>query len=356
MTSTITSLRDARAQFDPDVVYLNTASAGLPGRGTLGAVHDVLDRWRSGALQAPDTDATIAACRAAFAELLRVDATEVAIGSQVSAMIAPIAAAVPDGGEVVCAAGDFTSVVFPFLAQSRRGVRVREVPLHALAEEVGPDTDLVAVSAVQSATGAVADLEALATIASGGRTRVLVDTTQAAGWLPIDASRFTYTVAGGYKWLLAPRGTAFLTVGAAEADRLPHDQAGWYAGEDRWESLYAGPLRVADGARGLDVSPAWFSWVGQLPALELLASVGVGAIREHDVALANAFRSAVGLSASDSAIVSVTVESGAEQALARHRIAAAMRDGRLRLSFHLYNDMSDVDAALEAVASLVQLT
>lgn len=344
----------ARDLFEPDVVYLNTASAGLPSGATLSAVRAVLDRWRSGELQAPDTDVTIAACRDAFAALVGVDGSEVAIGSQVSAMIAPIAAAVPDGGEVLCAAGDFTSVVFPFLAQARRGVRVREVPLSDLAGAVGPDTDLVAVSAVQSADGAVADLDALAAVAASGRTRVLLDTTQAAGWLPLDASRFTYTVTGGYKWLLAPRGTAFLTVGAAEAERLPHDQAGWYAGDERWESLYGSPLRLAQGARGLDVSPAWFSWVGQLPALELLAAVGVDAIHAHDVALANAFRAGVGLAASDSAIVSVPVGPGAAQAMTEHGVAAAMRAGLLRLSFHLYNDRSDVEAALGIVADHVR--
>src|SRR5450759_3085088 len=50
--------------------------------------------------------------------------------------------------------------------------------------------------------------------------RVLLDTTQAAGWLPIDASRFAYTTGGGYKWLLAPRGTCFFTVQPELADRL----------------------------------------------------------------------------------------------------------------------------------------
>jgi selenocysteine lyase/cysteine desulfurase len=345
---------DARALFEPDVVYLDTASAGLPSRGTLEAVHAVMDRWRSGELQAPDTDDTIAACRAAFAALVGVAADEVAIGSQASAMIAPVAAAVPDGGEVLCAAGDFTSVVFPFLAQARRGVRVREVPLADLAGAVGPQTDLVAVSAVQSADGAVADLEALAGVAAAGRTEVLIDATQAAGWLPLDATRFTYTVTGGYKWLMAPRGTAFLTVGAARAEQLPHDQAGWYAGEDRWDSLYGGPLRLAHGARGLDVSPAWFSWVGQLPALRLLADVGVAATHAHDVALANAFRAGVGLPPATSAIVSLPVAPTAAAALAEHGVAAAMRAGRLRLSFHLYNDTTDVDAVVAAIADHAQ--
>ena len=40
-----------------------------------------------------------------------------------------IAANLPDGSEVPTATGDVTSILFPFYAQSGRGIRVREVPL-----------------------------------------------------------------------------------------------------------------------------------------------------------------------------------------------------------------------------------
>ena len=60
---------------------------------------------------------------------------------------------------------------------------------------------------------------------------------------------------------------------------------------------------MADGARRFDVSPAWFSWVGQAPALELLLDVGVDTIHAHNVGLANRFRTGLGLPPEDSAIV-----------------------------------------------------
>ena len=70
---------------------------------------------------------------------------------------------------------------------------------------------------------------------------MLVDTTQAVGWLPVDASRFAFTVCGGYRWLLAPRGTAYLTVQAELLDSLIPRTAGWYAGARPWESIYGTP-------------------------------------------------------------------------------------------------------------------
>jgi cysteine sulfinate desulfinase/cysteine desulfurase-like protein len=68
------------------------------------------------------------------------------------------------------------------------------------------------------------------------------------------------------------------------------------------------------------------------------------------VRLANRFRAGLGLEPGDSAIVSADV-SGADAALARAGILAAARDGRLRVSFHVYNTDADVDAALEALGA-----
>jgi selenocysteine lyase/cysteine desulfurase len=100
--------------------------------------------------------------------------------------------------------------------------------------------------------------------------------------------------------------------------------------------------------RAADVSPAWFCWVGTTPALELIEEIGVPAIHDHDVALANRFRAGLGMEAADSAIVSADVPDAAAR-LERAGIVAAMRGGRLRTSWHLYNDERDVDRVLEVV-------
>jgi selenocysteine lyase/cysteine desulfurase len=83
--------------------------------------------------------------------------------------------------------------------------------------------------------------------------------------------------------------------------------------------------------------------------LELLNDIGVSQIHEHDVALADRFMTGLGLPAAGSAIVSVDVPD-AERRLEATGIRAAVRDGRLRASFHLYTTDADVDAALNALA------
>ncbi|WP_079132517.1 aminotransferase class V-fold PLP-dependent enzyme [Streptomyces nanshensis] len=340
----------AQQEFDPEVVYLNTASMGLPPRRSLAALRVHEEEWRRGTASAAAYDAPLAAARESYAALVGVDPSHVAVGSQVSTFVGLVAASLPEGSEVLTAAGEFTSVVFPFHAQERRGVRVREVPLDSLAEEVGPRTALVAVAAVQSADGRLADLDALTAACDAHGARVLLDTTQATGWLPVDASRYAFTVGGGYKWLLAPRGTCFFTVRPEyAAELLPH-WAGWYAGEERWESLYGAPLRLAKDARRFDVSPVWPAWVGQAPALELLGGIGPSVLHDHALGLANRFRAAVGLPHGDSAIVSAAVDAGTPAELKRAGIASSTRAGRMRLAFHLYNTEADADRTAEVVA------
>jgi selenocysteine lyase/cysteine desulfurase len=176
----------------------------------------------------------------------------------------------------------------------------------------------------------------------------VVDVTQACGWLPLDASRFDVVVCAAYKWLMAPRGTAFMTVRPERLGRIVPHAAGWYAGEDPHQTYFGPPLRLAASARRLDTSPAWHCWVGAAPALEVVRRIGVAAIHEHDLRLANAFRAGLDLPPGNSAIVSVE-HPGAAERLARAGIMAAIRGGRLRTSWHVYNTDEDVAATLAAL-------
>jgi selenocysteine lyase/cysteine desulfurase len=339
---------EVRAQFAPDPGYLNTASLGVPPLRTVAAVQDVLERWRRGHVSPPDFDEHVNRARRAWASLTGVDPSYVATSSTVSQLVGLVAAALPDGARVLTAAGEFTSVTFPFLAHADRGVTVDELPLEELAAFTGP-ADLVAVSSVQSADGRMVDLEGLLAAARSAGTRVLLDTTQSCGWLPLDCSAVDYVVCGGYKWLLCPRGTAFLAVQPELIDGLRPLAAGWYAGDDPWTSIYGAPLRLATDARRFDMSPAWFSWVGSAESLELLAGLDPAAVRDHDVGLADGFLARLGLPPQGSAIVTLDAAEGAAERLAAAGIRTAIRAGRVRASFHLYNEQADVDLAVAAL-------
>ena len=333
--------------WEPAGVYCNTASYGLPPRQGWEALQSALADWHGGRTSWEAWGKSTEGARAAFARLVGVEVERVAVGSTVSELVGSVVTALPTGARVVVPDIEFTSTLFPLLVQSR--LDVRTVPTARLADAVAQGAEAVAFSAVQMSTGEVADHEAIVSAAAGVGAITLCDATQALGWLPLQAGQFDAVVCGAYKWLMSPRGSAFLTVSDRLLEKVVPHSAGWYAGQDVHASYFGPPLRLAADARRLDLSPAWFSWVGTLPSLELIERVGIRAIHAHNVALANRFRTGVGLAPSNSAIVCADLP-GAAQRLQSAGIVAAVRGGLLRTSWHLYNDESDVDRVLDVVA------
>jgi selenocysteine lyase/cysteine desulfurase len=335
-------------RFDVPRGYLNTASIGLPPVRVAEALAETIAQWRTGALQPADFDADVVAGRYAWARLVGVAPSDVAIGASVSQLIGLLAASVPNGTKVLTVSNEFTSVTFPFAAQRHRGVTVTQAdPAELLSRVRGHD--LVAVSVVQSADGAVLDLDGLRTAAEAARARVLLDVTQAAGWQPLQLDWTDFVVGAAYKWLLAPRGAAWLGVRPdALADIVPH-VANWYGAEDIWSGIYGLPLRLARGARGLDLSPVWFAQRGAAVALPWLAGLDLTAVRQHCVGLADATLAGLGLAGRGSAIISLDLPPEAARRLVGAGAVVSARAGRTRLSFHLYNTMEDVDLVLDAL-------
>jgi selenocysteine lyase/cysteine desulfurase len=341
-------LEDAQALWQPSGSYLNTASYGLPPTTAWEALQAALADWRSGRTSwehwgIPGEDA-----RASFARLVGVAVETVAIAANVSTLLGLVAASIPDGSRVLAPDVEFTSVLFPFMAQEHRGVSVRLAPASELPDAIRAETDVVAFSAVQMATGEVADLDAIAAAAGEHGVMTVVDATQAVGWLPFDGSRFDVVAAHAYKWLLSPRGTAFMAIRPERLGAVTPHAAGWYAGEDPLATFFGPPLRLAASARRLDTSPAWFMWVATAPALDAIERIGVDAIHAHDVGLANRFRAGLDLEPGDSAIVFCDVAAAAEK-LEHAGIRAAVRGGRLRTSWHVYNTPRDVEQALDVL-------
>ncbi|MCS5728855.1 aminotransferase class V-fold PLP-dependent enzyme [Herbiconiux moechotypicola] len=344
-------LEELRSHFTVRPGYLAACMVGVPPRETVEALTADLADWGTGHRNPAVYGEAVERARVAFGRLCGVPASSIAVGSQVAAFTTLIAESLPDGAEVLVVDGDFSSMVFPFTVQEQLGrLSVRCVPLGELAMSIRPTTDLVAFSLVQSASGEVADADAIVAAAAAAGAATYVDTTQAVGWLPVDAARFDATVCHAYKWLCSPRGTAFLTLGDEFSRRLVPISANWYGGDDVWGSCYAPGMHLAASARRFDVSPAWQAWLGTAPALELFASADLEQVRAHCAGLADDLRRRLGLSPTGSAIVTwPDADGSAIAALTAAGIAASARAGRCRVAFHLWNDLADVDRVTAAL-------
>lgn len=341
------------AEFAPKQTYLNTSACALLPRRTIEAVTLLAEETADGRPDGAGDFGIVAEARATFARLMSVHPDRVAVGSSVSVHVGMIAQSMPAGAEILFPEGDFSSVITPFTV--RGDLKTRFVPLERLAESIGPETHLVAFSAVQSADGRTADFAAVRAAAAAHGARTLLDATQSAGWLPLRAGEWDYTVAGGYKFLLCPRGASFLTVTEEAQDTLVPIHAGWVTGEELWTNSY-GPVReLARSARRFDEPPAFLSYHGAARSLALLEEIGIERIEAHNKALAARFRAGLvelghAPVADVSGVVGVPGLGDRRDALREAGVLMSARAGFLRASFHLYNSATDVDRALEILA------
>ena len=338
-----------RALWRQHGVYLNTATYGLPPQPAYDAMLAAIADWRTGRTSEDEWEAATERARATFARLVGVDSSDVACGATVSELIGLVAASLPGGARVLTAENDFASTLFPWTVHEQRGLVVENVPLGSLVDAIEERHAMVAVSHVQAQSGEVVDLGRLVARCKAKGAMLCVDATQACGWLDTDAREVDFYVCHAYKWLLSPRGAAFMTVRRDRCDFVRPLHAGWWATDDPNGNLFGLPNRISKtSARRIDTSPAWFSWVGAAAALEVIERIGIAAIEAHDMRLARRFCTAMALPDPVSPIVYVDSRAGFTKLL-DSGIRASVRGGRVRLSFHLYNTDEDVDRAVAAL-------
>ncbi|MEU7895812.1 aminotransferase class V-fold PLP-dependent enzyme [Nonomuraea sp. NPDC049152] len=210
-----------------------------------------------------------------------------ALGSLAEAA-ATVAASLPPG-RIVVPAEEFRSNLFPWSPRhevvavpTRDGVTRVEDLVDALDDRVS----LLAVSEVTSREGQRLDLAALRAATDRVGARLFVNLTQSLGALHFDAARIRpdYFAVHGYKWMLCPRGAAWLVTRPDRLDGLRALAPGWKSTSP--PHGYFGPADLAPDAARCDASPAWFSWVGAIPALRLLGSLDAERVERHCLALA----------------------------------------------------------------------
>ena len=349
---------DARALFDcdPGLIYLDTATYGLPPRPTVEALHEALDRWQHGTADwVHEWDMRGEACRAAFSSLTNIPVETVALIPAASVGVGLIAANLTERDEVVIPDDEFNSVLFPTLvAAHTHGTRVREVPFHALSESITARTTLVAFSLVQSHSGKTANQREIIDAAQRVGAKTLVDATHAVPFVPVD-SRADFVVCSAYKHLLSPRGVAFFVVAPERWSETPAWLANWRSTANPYAVYYGGPLSQASTAARYDVSLAWHAWAGAAVSLELLRDWHRHGVLEEPLLLARQLAEALALPPPTSTLVSVPVDDAesVRAELQRAGMRAAVRAGSVRLSTHVYNTSEDVSRAAEALTRFV---
>lgn len=351
------------------VTYLNTATAAPGAIPVLESLRRVQAEWESGEFSWQAWESEGETSRDLFGRIVGGAGQDVTLMSSVAEAAATVAASLPRG-RVVVGEREFTSNLFPWLVLRDRGFDVVEVPAtdgvvrtEALVEAITDDTVLVTVTEVQSSNGFRVRLQDLGRRCREVGARLFVDGCQSLGALrlDVDAAGVDFVAAHGYKWLLAPRGAAWLWVRPERLAEVTPLAPSWKSIPDPYTEYYGGPLTLASTARKLDASLAWFSWPGARTALELVTGLDPVAIERRCLDLAATFREeaiARGFELvpedepSQVQGIRLSDPRGVRERLLARKVIGAVRADLLRLGFHAYNDESDVAAALEALGTV----
>lgn len=353
------------------MVWLDTPGAPPGAEPVVQALRQAVSAWSSGEFDQHAWSAAPGEARGLFARLVGVDPATVSTHGSLAEAAATVAGSLPSDpraglGKIVVAAEEFRSNLFPWLARQADGYEVVTVPARAgatrtedLAGAVTKGTVLHAVSEVTSREGQRLDLPALRAVTDGVGARLFVNLTQSLGALRFDAGavRPDYLAVHGYKWLLCPRGAAWLVTRPDRVQELRPLAPNWKSTGPPY-GYFGGPLRLAVDAGRCDASPAWFPWIGACAALRLLGSLDAGRVERHCLDLAAQFTShaaTIGLLRVTDGPLSQIVVLGTDHAdwivgrLREWGIRATALGDRVRFGFHYFNNDHDVSITLRAL-------
>ncbi|MCH8082722.1 MAG: aminotransferase class V-fold PLP-dependent enzyme [Myxococcales bacterium] len=361
-----------------DCVYLNQASLGLLGQPAVEAMHRFVDDVaRHGNWNMSDADEVrfFEELRERAARLFGATGDRIAILSSASELLGQIPLLIPPigGRKILAVATDFPAVTRPWLRLAASGdcqvQFVEDDPASDLTDDLiaalDRQTALIAVSCVQYATGTQLDVPRLQSAANQAGARLVVDATQAAGALAIDAAAWDadVVVSSGYKWLGGHGGVALAVMAPSLLERMP-PLPGWMGAPDPFD-FDATQVLLADDARRYTQSTMSYVSIAALTAsLDQLLSLGAAQIETHARRLSatliervskngwQPFRDPSDRAASPH-IVSL-MRPGQElestlEALRTAKIVCSSRGGRVRVSLAPYNDEGDIDSLVAAL-------
>ncbi|HVZ06463.1 aminotransferase class V-fold PLP-dependent enzyme [Rhodopila sp.] len=326
--------------------YLADKSAGFPGR--------------------TNQEAEVEAARAGIARLWHVRPEDIGFVSNVAEGVSIVAESLDwrEGDAIAIDAVEYPSVVGPIALRRHPPVRLiqaRGSDPDRLVQVAGPGTRIIAASYVSYLTGERVDLHALRRAADRIGALLVVDFTQASGYLPIEASLADFAFSACYKWMLGITGVAIAYWNRTRQPDWAPASAGWHAFAPGGRGYDVLPPLKSDAMRFTRGNPAHCPIYVLNNALSYLHRYDPATVQRHVQGLTTALLGQL----HDLQIPTTTPADPArhgasvcipsvraaelEETLRARGVFTWNGQGRVRISFHGYNDAADVDRIVAAL-------
>jgi selenocysteine lyase/cysteine desulfurase len=364
------SIRD-RFPLLQHAVYTNSCSQGALSVDVRAAYERYLTDWDEKGAPWDLWVELAGAARSRFARLLNASTEEIAVTTSVSAGVSSLLSGLgqPDGrNKIVMSDFEFPTIGQNIHAQELLGTKVEHVPassdvtipLDRLAESIDEETALVAITHVCFRNGSKTDVKAVIDLAHEAGALVLLDSFQAVGAIPIDVRELDvdFLVGGTLKYLLGSAGLAFLYCRSDLLPTITPTQTGWFADEDIFAMDihdYSPSSTASKFESGTPPVPSIYAGVA---GMDLIDEIGIDRTERHVAGLTDLLIE--GLDRIGARMVTprnpsrrgpmIAVAAADEHALvaalADDGILTSPRDGNIRLSWHCYNSVEDVEAVV----------
>ena len=286
-------------------------------------------------------------------------------------LLALLALDIQPGENYITAADAFPTTIR--MMESHCKGEMRQVKINSpipvqdqLLDIIDTNTRAIVLDWVHFFTGKMIDLDAIIQLARERNIFTVIDGIQGAGAveLQLDNSGIDFFMSGAHKWLLSPQGSGFIYVSPRVWERIPRKSFGWlgydwldFSDFDITPGLREGAAVMEYGTRSYSAA------VGFRESLKLFNSFGIKQIEAHNRKFKELFvdnlRSkgyetvSPGKSGNSAPIVPFKSANPAMDSRAllnrlnEKKVKASLRNGYIRVGFHLVNHREEVDSLID---------
>jgi selenocysteine lyase/cysteine desulfurase len=241
-------------------------------------------------------DQLVRETRQLAAKLIEADGDEIAFVGSTSMGLAMVATGLSwqPGDNLVCYRDDYPANVYPWMDLVSHGVEVRfvepeqfgNVTVEDVERAVTDKTRLVTLASAHFQSGWRLDVDAIGRFLKSRGILFCLDGIQTFGGLRTSMRHVDFAAADAHKWLLGPLGIGILYVRKEHFERLHPPLVGWHNAACP-DFVAQGALKFWPDARRYEPgSLNLVGIVGLRAALELILGIGIDAIEERVLALA----------------------------------------------------------------------